>query len=203
MTAPPSSSEAPFDIWRGALVRLRAVEPEDATALRAQDDSQVQRQGHVVHFPSSAEAQREWATERAKRSEDDRCFLAIERLEDAALVGTISVWLADQRHGRFALGLALYRPYWRQGLGSDAVLLLLRYYFTELRYMKCEAGVYAFNDASLGLFHSLGFVEEGRRRSAVFTLGRRWDDVLFGMTAAEFAETHPAYAEHLADQTAE
>ncbi|MFN8537426.1 MAG: GNAT family protein [Thermomicrobiales bacterium] len=48
---------------------------------------------------------------------------------------------------------------------------MLRYFFEELRYQKAYVGVYSFNEASLGLFAHLGFVQEGRQRRMVFTRG--------------------------------
>ncbi|MET9802797.1 GNAT family protein [Streptomyces sp. NPDC006368] len=63
--------------------------------------------------------------------------------------------------------------------------------FGERRYHKCEAGIHAFNDASLALHRKLGFVEEGRLRDHEFFAGRRHALVVMGMTAPEFAERHP------------
>jgi RimJ/RimL family protein N-acetyltransferase len=61
----------------------------------------------------------------------------------------------------------------------------------ERRYHKCEAMIYAYNDASLGLHRRLGFVEEGRLRDHEFFAGHYHDVVGMGMTAEEFAERHP------------
>ncbi len=46
--------------------------------------------------------------------------------------------------------------------------------------------VYAFNDASLALYRSLGFVEEGRLRQHEFFAGTYHDVVLLGITADEY-----------------
>jgi RimJ/RimL family protein N-acetyltransferase len=68
------------------------------------------------------------------------------------------------------------------------VPLLLRFYFDELRYQKVNAGVYAFNEASLKLHAKLGMREEGRIRRAYFSGGEYHDELRFGMTAEEFRE---------------
>jgi RimJ/RimL family protein N-acetyltransferase len=75
----------------------------------------------------------------------------------------------------------------RRGYAAEAITIVLRYYFEELRYQKAFVGVYSFNEASLGLFARLGFVQEGRQRRMVFTRGRYFDMVWLGMTAEEFA----------------
>lgn len=53
-------------------------------------------------------------------------------------------------------------PHWRRGYASDAICIVLRYYFEELRYQKCTVSVYDFNESSLRLHEWLGFqVEAG------------------------------------------
>ena len=42
---------------------------------------------------------------------------------------------------------------------------------------------------------SLGFVEEGRLRESVYTKGRYFDDVCFGMTREEFLEKYSEFAQ--------
>ena len=121
---------------------------------------------------------------------DDRCFLAIERL-DNVLVGYISVAWANPRSGRFRHALAIGASYRRQGFGTEAVTLLLRFYFGELRYQKCDSGIWGFNDASLAMHEKLGFQIEGRVRRAIFSQGDYHDEIMVGITAEEFVERHP------------
>lgn len=67
--------------------------------------------------------------------------------------------------------------------------MLLRFMFAERRYHKCEARIFAHNEASLALHRRLGFVEEGRLRDRVFA-GRHRDLVVMGMLADEFTQRH-------------
>ena len=83
--------------------------------------------------------------------------------------------------------MALGEQYRRQGYASEAITLLLRYFFQELRYQKVTAHVYSFNEPSIKLHEKLGFQQEGRLRRMVYTNGQFFDEVLFGMTAEEFA----------------
>ena len=46
--------------------------------------------------------------------------------------------------------------------------------------------VHAFNEASIRLNEGLGFQQEGRLRRVVFTRGRHFDSLVFGLTAEEF-----------------
>jgi RimJ/RimL family protein N-acetyltransferase len=93
--------------------------------------------------------------------------------------------------GRFSHGLAIGAGHRRQGFGTEAVGLLLRFYFGELRYQKCDTSIYGFNDASLAMHEKLGFQIEGRVRRAVFARGEYHDELIVGITADEFFERSP------------
>jgi len=49
-----------------------------------------------------------------------------------------------------------------------------------------NSGVYDFNEPSIQLHEQLGFQREGRLRRHIYTAGRHHDEIVFGMTAAEF-----------------
>jgi len=41
------------------------------------------------------------------------------------------------------------------------------------------------------MLRKLGCVEEGRRRQMVYTQGRYYDEILFGLTRSEFEKRYP------------
>ncbi|TWD84324.1 RimJ/RimL family protein N-acetyltransferase [Kribbella amoyensis] len=179
-------------IWAGERVRLRGIEAEDWSDFQRFDqDSEVQRDADMIHPPRSAAASLAWAEEQSTRQiEQDRMQLAIEALETDTLVGALSTGETDLRAGRFSYGVAIGRDYHRRGYATDAVKILLRYMFNERRYHKAEAGVYAYNKASLALHERLGFQQEGCLRDHEFLDGAYQDLIVFGMTADEFAQLH-------------
>jgi RimJ/RimL family protein N-acetyltransferase len=175
--------------FEGNLVRLRAVEPEDGELWYASGvDSDIDRRGGFTHLPSSRSAYRDRALEASKTPEGDSAFLMIETLE-GVVVGSLSS-RANRRTRVFDYGIGIMREHWRKGYGTEALELLIRFYFLELGYQKAETGVYAFNESSLHFHEAFGFVVEGRRRRAVFTRGDYHDLVVLGMTAEEFAAKH-------------
>ena len=180
------------DPWQGRLVRLRAIEPSDATVLteHSRDFEAFLAGGGDVPFPMSAQSVQRWAEEEAvKKREGDEGHLVIETLGGEA-VGGIGTHHLNPRHGTFSYGINVHRPFWRQGYASEAVVLLLRHFFQERRYQKCNAVVFSFNNASLGLHQRVGFVQEGRVRRAIYTNGTYHDEIFFGITAEEFLERH-------------
>ncbi|WP_369252422.1 GNAT family N-acetyltransferase [Streptomyces sp. R41] len=177
--------------WKSKRIRLRGVEPDDWTAfMRFAADEE--RLGDLLHPPRSAESYRAWAKEQAAaKSDGDRFQLGIEATDTGELVGSVGSHRADPHAGWFEYGITIGADHRRKGYAAEAVVLLLRFMFTERRYHKCEARVFAHNEASLALHRGLGFVEEGRLRDHVYLAGRHHDLVILGMLADEFARLHP------------
>ncbi|MGH2503296.1 MAG: GNAT family N-acetyltransferase [Ktedonobacterales bacterium] len=181
------------NIWRGKLARLRGVEPGDWEAHAVwNQESVMSRDLDHVWFPTSSASTRAWAEEMARRTGDDDTFtFEIEALSDGELVGHIATHQCDRRVGSFSYGVATLTEQRRRGYASEAILLVARYYFQELRYQKVNAQVYSYNAASLALHEKLGFTREGALRRMVYTGGRHYDLVAFGMTDDEFAARYP------------
>lgn len=181
------------NIFEGRLVRLRGIEPEDWETLHAwNQDLEASRTGYWVHFPGSKERQRQWALQRSQQDgADDDYFFVIETLA-GEIVGSLNTTQCDRRNGTFTYGIYIARAYWRRGYASEAIRLVLRYFFRELRYQKVTTRVYSFNTPSLALHDRLGFVREGVMRRMRYTGGQYHDEVIFGMTAEEFAATQAA-----------
>lgn len=172
------------DMWTGARVRLRGVEPEDWQGFQdlAGDTVDV-RNADLVEPPRSAESFRAWTAERAGRAPGGEAFrLVVEGLVDGAFAGSVTVGETDARAGRFRTGIEISRAHRRKGYAAEATGIILTYMFAEQRAHKCEVEVYAFNEASLALYRGLGFTEEGRLRDHEYFAGAYHDVVLLGIT---------------------
>ncbi|GHE42555.1 N-acetyltransferase [Streptomyces longispororuber] len=176
--------------WAGKRVRLRGIEPEDWTAfMRFVVDEE--RLGDLLQPPRSAENFRTWAKEQAvAKSDGDGFGLAIEAVGTGEIVGAVGSHHADPRAGWFEYGITMGAEHRRKGFAAEAVVMLLRFMFAERRYHRCQARIFAHNEASLALHRRLGFVEEGRLRDHVFFAGRHHDLVMMGLLADEFAQLH-------------
>lgn len=181
--------------WEGHRVRLRALEPSDAMRhLELDRERDVDRNLDAIMPPNSLARAEKWAREVSEQGfSNDEFFFEIEALDTGEFVGSISTHHCDPRVGRFSYGISIRAGARRKGYASDAICLVLRYYFLERRYQKCDVGVFSFNESSAKLHERLGFQLEGRRRRATYTGGAFHDEILFGMTIEEFSERYPEY----------
>jgi RimJ/RimL family protein N-acetyltransferase len=175
-------------IWQGERVRLRAIEPSDWSVYFAwnQDDEQA-RSVSRIPFPQSAEAVRQWAQQEATRKSEGDAFRFVIESASGEVVGDLTTHHCDARVGSFSYGITIRRGHRRNGYATDAITLVLRYYFRELRYQKVTVAVYSFNEESARLHESLGFQLEGRIRRTVFTGAEHCDELVYGITAEEFS----------------
>lgn len=181
--------------WEGRLVRLRGIEPKDMEShyLVDQEDD-ISRYQWVMNPPVSRAATQAWVEGASKERPKDDAFTAqMETLVDGTLVGSIATHHCDQRAGVFSYGLHVEEQHRGHGYAGDAICLILRYFFQELRYQKCNVEVMEINPSSQHLHEKLGFQMEGRRRRVVYTSGRHSDMVEYGITLEEFRDQHPDY----------
>lgn len=170
-------------------MRLRAIEPSDWAVYFAwnQDDDQARGVSHVP-FPQSEEAVRQWAQREATRTPEGDNFRFVIENERGEVVGDLTTHHCDPLAGAFSYGITIPREHRRKGYASEAIALVLRYYFRELRYQKVTVSVYSFNERSARLHEKLGFQLEGRMRRTVFSDGHLCDELIYGLTVEEFAE---------------
>ena len=176
-----------MNFWQGKRVRLRGVEPSDAETLFEWNlDSETGRMLEFLWPPVSlAQLKAETEAQALKKLEDDSFKWIIEDTAGAA-VGAISTHECESRNGTFSYGVSIAPEHRGRGYAAEAILLVIRYYFEELRYQKVTVGVDSFNEPSIALHEKLGFVREGTLRRMKFTRGEYFDVHLYGMTREEW-----------------
>ena len=178
------------NMFEGTKVRLRGVNLDDWRHFLAWDqDSDAQRNGWHIWPPYGEEAAKEFARqESAKKPTDANMRLMIETLTGVA-VGSLNI-RPDARRFNFEYGINVAREHWGKGFAEEALVLIFRYLFGELRMHKAQAWVYAYNERSAAFHRKFGMVLEGTMREGQFANGQFWDVYIFGMTAGEFAERY-------------
>ena len=186
------------NIFQGEKIRLRArtfvdIERDKAKIEKSDYDTESDRLCDIIHLPYSAESRKDdWENEIKKFNTWENCNLIIETLDNIA-VGGICITNSDRTNGTFSYGLGISREHWQKGYASEAITLLMNYYFNELRFHKCNITVYDYNEASIALHKSLGFIEEGRQRESKYTNGKHYDLIFYGMTKKEFYDKYKSF----------
>ena len=109
------------------------------------------------------------------RVDTNACFFICRRT-DGRLMGSIS--LSQIFHGGFRsayLGYQIGAEFARQAYMTEAVDLMLRYAFVNLKLHRLEANIQPGNLASIALVKRAGFVKEGFSRRYLKICGR-WRD---------------------------
>lgn len=184
-----TSARHSHNFWRGEKIRLRAIEQADLGAIMdsaEEPDSWVERADDFIYLPSWQEKARDTLAAERNRTADSFFWLIENRAGET--VGNIATFDCDRRVGTFKYSVIIKRPHWRKGYSSEAITLVLQYYFYELRYQKVTALIYAFNQPSIKMHEKLGFTLEGRLRREVFTGGRFYDEFYYGMLVEEFTK---------------
>ena len=180
---------ASYNYWEGPNIKLRATEPEDQPFFKSFDeDTEATLSSWLIPFPRSQAADKQWLEKTSlENGQNDEYRLTIE-LKGHGAIGSINTVECDKRMGTFRYGIAIGRDYWGKGYAKEAIRILLRYFFEELRYQKVTVNIYAFNERSIKLHESLGFKHEGRLRRMIYTGGQFHDEIYMGMTREEFSE---------------
>jgi RimJ/RimL family protein N-acetyltransferase len=173
------------DYWQSKRIRLRAPVPQDLEFVFAlhHDVERARFLGRLEPPPSKAELA-EWLERQATRRFEGEAGLWV--IDNGDPVGLVSTHSCQPRTGTFGHAVEVLATQRRRGAALDALVLVLRYYFDELRYQKSTVPVHADNMASLRLHDRLGYREEGRLRRMLFTGGRLVDEVWLGITDDEF-----------------
>ncbi len=178
------------DVLTGERVRLRGLRDGDLPSLVGWYNDpafDITDTGFVM--PKSEAARRNQMADWTANQRDDVGFV-IETLDDPPVViGQLGLWGARPKDRCGTLGIGIGLEHTGRGYGTDAVRVLVGYGFREFGLHRIQLTLAAFNVAGLRAYAKVGFVEEGRRRSAVFHDGHWYDEILMSILHDEWADS--------------
>ena len=166
----------------GTIVNLRAPEIDDLDRnTRWINDREVTRY-LSARYEMSHLAEEGWLRDLvSKPMAYDRVFYAIETKEGQH-IGNINLFKAQPEEQKCELGIMIgEKTRWSKGYGTDALRTLVRFAFDEMNMQRVELTVYHFNERGQAAYRKAGFVEEGRRRDAIYTEGAYHDLVVMSV----------------------
>lgn len=108
-------------------------------------------------------------------------------LVDGAHIGNIKLGPINFRHVHSGIGVLIgQRDVWNKGYAGEAIAGLTHHAFQTLALEKLYAGFYGSNVASYQAFRRVGYVDEARLREHWSFEGRREDQVIVGITRADW-----------------
>lgn len=158
-----------FPLLETERLILREVIPQDAQNIYANfSNEQLIKHYGMNAMTQLAEAQALVQSFAAGFTNKRGIRWAIERKEEAGLIGTIGFNLWSPLHRRAEVGYELHPDFWRSGYMSEAINQIVDYGFQELSLTRIGAVVYVENEASNQLLLKNGFELEGVLRNYMY-----------------------------------
>lgn len=186
-------------------VTLRHVVKEDVPRVRQwlQDDEVSESwfgrysygdPAHLGYHPEEMEDASQEVWDRVFENPEHEIFSVIDK--NGEHIGEAHIAL-EESLGDGQISILIGRKdMWHQGYGTAAVKAVLDAAFTEHGLYRVWVDVPEYNTAARSMFTHLGFVHEGTLRKSRPHEGSRFDSVVMGMLAAEYAARSEDTAEH-------
>lgn len=169
---------------------LRQIQPTDAEAFFAiKSDLEVTRRyGQEPH--QTLDDTRAWIQRlQAYYDRREAIFWCLTLKGEDTIVGACTFWNFGPDFHCAEIGYELHHAYWRKGIMTEAISVILTYGFTELGLHRIEACPLAENTPSKSLLIKLGFTHEGNLRQRVFFRDHFEDQLYFGVLKEEWLKS--------------
>ena len=163
----------------GTLVNLRAPEMDDLDRNTGWINDREVTRYLSMRYEIARAAEEAWLRDLcSKPTAYDRVFFAVET-KDGRHIGNTNLFNAQPEERKCELGIMIGdKSCWSKGHGTDALRVLLRFAFDEMNMNRVQLHVFAFNERAQVAYRKAGFVEEGRRREAIYTEGAYHDTIV-------------------------
>jgi RimJ/RimL family protein N-acetyltransferase len=141
----------------------------------------------TIPYPYSKADADWWIKKRIEQARKQGKELTFAMRDAGKLIGVVGAdnLEAGTAAHRAEVGYWLAKPYWGQGLTTDAVRAFVSYAFTELQVLRLTAQVFEFNIASARVLEKNGFTLEGRLRKHLCKDGQLIDVRFYGLLKDE------------------
>ncbi len=171
----------------GKLVNLAPLRAADRDALLDWINDRSTVTWNAAYRPVDEVAHEGWFEAVQQRS--DMVIFGIRTAADDRLVGTCQLHSISPVHRSAELQIRLGEAASRgQGLGGEAVRLLVEFGFRDLNLERIYLHVFESNAPALAAYEKVGFRREGLARRAAFVDGAWRDVVLMGLLREDYSD---------------
>jgi RimJ/RimL family protein N-acetyltransferase len=181
-TIPRMVIPRPDPSLRDDVVALRRWTMDDVAVVAAAcQDAEIPRWTMVPTPYTEADA-REFLSQ-VTRELDDQLNLAITRVDDGSVVGSITIWLVKPQIAEFGYWAA--RKARGRGYTTRALRLFARWALEELKLPRLQLGTLPGNTSSERVAEKVGFSREGVLRQYLDQRGDRRDVTMWSLLPGE------------------
>lgn len=172
----------------GDRVYLSPMNPDDAeTYTRWMNDLEIALPLGNASEIYSLEKEREALEHLSKANYN----FAIVEIQSDKLLGNISLFDINLIHRKAEVGIFIGdKDKWGQGIGMEAMKLILEFGFKIVGLNNILLKVFSFNERAIKLYKKIGFEEIGRRKES-YRLNNKWyDECYFQIMARDFKSNY-------------
>lgn len=159
-------------------IRLRALEPQDATLVYMwENDSSLWPHGCTQAPLSLVQVRNYIDTYDADLYSSRQLRLMIESVEDGVVMGMVDMYDFDPMHRRAGIGIMIAPQHRGRGIGRMSLELLARYAYERLGMHQLWCVTAVGNASAIAMFRSAGYDSCGRLRSWI-RIGESYEDAL-------------------------
>lgn len=166
----------------GHKINLRKISKSDAESIYQNAKDEGICRAVPLPMPYTLKSAEEFIrlTQKNWRNKNEAQF-GIEDKETGKIIGMIGLMNLDFEVKKAEVGFWIGKEYWGKGTAMEALKLILKYAFSNLKLNRIYAKVFSQNISSQKLLEKCNFKLEGRlRRDGKFK--NKWDDLLiFGI----------------------
>lgn len=144
----------------------------------------------LMYLPMTRVMEEEWFENLKNQNNDIYFAILIPKDTDAEKhIGNCGIHKINWKNRVGSAGIVIgEKEYQGKGYGTEAMELLLKYGFNTLNLNRIELEVYDFNIRAIKSYKKLDFIEEGRKRQAVWINGRYHDEIIMAILKEEWKD---------------
>ncbi len=175
-------------MYTSKRLRLRAPERSDIPRFVEWLNNPEVTRGLTMVYPMSLEEETRWFENMMKQPPELHPWV-IEVQSEAGwtAIGNCGFHDVDWRNSNAEFGIFIGdQSYWGQGIGQEAIQVLLQVGFDTMNLHRIWLRVMANNARAIKCYEALGFVHEGSKREAEYRDGRFVDMLLMSLLRDEW-----------------
>ena len=144
----------------------------------------------LTYKPLTRDMEEEWFDNLKKRENDVFFSILIHEQnheQTEKIIGNCAIHNIDCKNRVAECGITIgEKEYQGKGYGTEAMEMLVEYGFNTLNLNRIELSTYDFNIRAFKSYHKIGFIEEGRKRQAMFINGKYHDIIIMAILREEW-----------------